>query len=94
MSSGISSRPGSELPYGGAAMRIAVYAHHCTSAGNRAWTHEVDERWDSDDIEVFSGTVDELRAEAVSIDERARTASAGIDIYLMRVAATLREATE
>jgi len=78
------------------AVKVAVYAQHCVMAGQRAWQHEREERWDSSDITAYEGTRDELLSLAAQMRrgcEIERIKRPGADTSFMeRVAKTIEEA--
>ena len=72
-------------------MKIAVYAEHCTMAGQRNWKAEDEGRKETEDnADVL--WVRASRAEARIYRKMAKTAGAGRDLYFRRIAETIEEA--
>lgn len=78
-------------------MKIAIYAENVQGmAGRLAWTDsnpDYDESWDmQDDVDVYEAeTVEDMVSQADEIEANAPHADAGRDVFLFRVARTLRE---
>lgn len=72
--------------------RVYVFTQNSVRAGQRAWPDEGQE--ESDDYTSFAGSPRALRTAARRMDMISSQASAGTDIYYLRVAQTLREAAE
>lgn len=73
---------------------VAVYASNHTSRGRwfRAWDRDTDDG--RDDVIVYRGDKKTLLHMAADLDESARTANAGPDVYFLRAAASIRDAVE
>ncbi len=74
--------------------KIAVWAQNTTQAGRRAWAIEDAENWESDDVVVYEGSIQDIRDYATGLDKAAETAGAGTDLFNRHVARTLRQAID
>jgi len=74
-------------------IELALYGEVCSMAGHICHDDDMVERG-SHDLAYYSGTVEELLAEARDLERLAGAAGAGTDMYYLRSAQSIREAVQ